>query len=375
MASNTAAELDVELALDRIEAQLARELPAHMRTFAAAYAAGAPPPAAPDVAGSASTLVIVRRALGFHALLPRARALLRLAAPLAIERAPAVSAVRAQPPTWDSLAALGRARDVASRSLFGRGALDALHALHGARRPDGVAVVPPALAAWTEDDVVLDARAIEDAWRELARRHGIGGRVTVIRADVRPRAFVVEPARGAASGESAQGVASESGRGAASEVSPRLRMAGGEVIVVVPARIATPAARFALLHELGHALANLSTPAGLPRVLDEAVASYAGRLLEVPGTPWFSTYARAARARRTLLAQALHAIERGEGDTRIAARPPWALWHDPGAQATYVEAEVIADRLWGNLGASPAPGALAQAIAEERAAIDRRWAW
>lgn len=161
-----------------------------------------------------------------------------------------------------------------------------------------------------------------------------------------------------------------------------MRMAGGELIVVVPARIATPAARFAVLHELGHALANLSTAAGLPRVLDEAVASYAARLLEVPGTPWFSPYARAARARRTLLAHALHAIERGEGDTRsgeggtrIAARPPWALWHDPGAQATYVEAEAIADRLWANLGESPAPGALARAIADERAAIERRWAW
>jgi hypothetical protein len=131
-----------------------------------------------------------------------------------------------------------------------------------------------------------------------------------------------------------------------------------------------PSARFAVLHELGHALANLVSPAGLPRALDEAVAAYAARLLELPETPWFSTYARAARARRSLLAHALDAIERGQGDRELAERPPWALWHDPGAQASYVEAEVIADRLWRTLGASPAPGALAHAIAVERARID-----
>ena len=119
-------------------------------------------------------------------------------------------------------------------------------------------------------------------------------------------------------------------------------MAGGEVIVVVPERIATAAARFAVLHELGHALANLASPAGLPRALDEGVAAYSARLLELPDTPWFSIYARAARARRSLLAQALDAIERGQGDREIAERPPWALWHDPAAQALYVEAERIA---------------------------------
>jgi hypothetical protein len=42
-----------------------------------------------------------------------------------------------------------------------------------------------------------------------------------------------------------------------------------------------------------------------------------------------------------VLATLLDAIERGAPPA--FARPPWALWHDPGAQAAYVRAEQLAD--------------------------------
>jgi len=61
-----------------------------------------------------------------------------------------------------------------------------------------------------------------------------------------------------------------------------------------------------------------------------------------------------------------------DADQRIAARPPWALWHDPGAQASYVAAEALADELAAQLGPEPPPGAFAAAIAAHRERIDRR---
>ena len=51
-------------------------------------------------------------------------------------------------------------------------------------------------------------------------------------------------------------------------------------------------------------------------------------------------------------------------------KPPWALWHDPATQAAYVEAEVIADCWWMELGATPAAGAFAAALLDERTRID-----
>jgi hypothetical protein len=348
-----ASELEVELALDRVEAQLASELPPHVRAFAAAYAAGKMLPAAPELAGRASTVELARRALAHASLRARGLTLLRLAAPLALERDKRVLMARTAQPSWDALAELVRARDTAAIAQFGRGASLVMHVLHGAPRPEGAVVVPPAMEGWSAVDAALPARAVDDAWRELARRHNVRGTVRIVRAEARPRAFVVEAA------------------------GPR-----AEVIVVVPVRVDSPAARFAVLHELGHALAHLASPAGLPRALDEAVASYAARLLEEPGSPWYSPLAAAARARRGLLAHALdiveedlgkrgHAAARDVSGVTLGARPPWALWHDPGAQAMYVEAERISQHWWTELGPSPAPGALAAAIATERARIDQ----
>ena len=122
------------------------------------------------------------------------------------------------------------------------------------------------------------------------------------------------------------------------------------------------------MHECGHAIAAMLVGV-VPRVVDEAVASYTARLVETPG-PWFLPLATAARARRVALARALDAIERGQG-ARPTEAPPWALWHDPGAQATYVAAEALADRWVALLGPAAPAEALAVAIATAAAEVDR----
>ena len=84
--------------------------------------------------------------------------------------------------------------------------------------------------------------------------------------------------------------------------------------------------------------------------------------------------AAAARQRRTAIAAMLDDVERTlpalphvPGTT-----PPWALWHDPGAQAAYVGAEVIAERLRKDLGPNPPRGLFSRALNTERDRIDRR---
>ncbi|HEX4418794.1 MAG TPA: hypothetical protein VH165_12875, partial [Kofleriaceae bacterium] len=106
--------MSIELRLDRIEAELATELPPHVRSFARAYARGAAPPPAPDVLRRAVTLATARAALAHPVLADRGLALLRLAAPIAIEDDPGVVAARAAAPSWAGLAGLAAARDAAS---------------------------------------------------------------------------------------------------------------------------------------------------------------------------------------------------------------------------------------------------------------------
>jgi len=383
-----AGELELEMDLDRVEAELAAELPGHMRAFARAHAAGAPAPPAPAAVRRTSVAALARRAVAYPALAARGLALLRLVVPVLVEGDPAVARARAAAPMWPSLAALAAAREAASRVRFGLGFVEIVHALHGApavgapapgrheslalreplepreamesreamepresmesRGPLALraALEPP--AGWTEPDRAAGATGaaeIDAIWRELARCHGAAGRLELVAsAAARPRAFVVEPGR--------------------------------EVIAVVPARVETPAARFAVLHELGHALAGLIAPAALPRAVDEAAASYAARAMEASAHPWHSPLAAAARARRTALAAALDELERAGASSTVArapaaqdpllagTRPPWALWHDPGAQASYVRAEQIADR-WAEEAGSP----LARRLASESAAV------
>jgi hypothetical protein len=296
----------------------------------------------------ASTLATVLAALANEGLADRAVALLRLVAPFAIEDDPIVTALRAQQPTWDGMAALARARDAAAQAHFKMSAVELVHRLHGTHAPaiEQTDDLGPAIVGWTDKDSALDSIAIQDAWNAIAARLGLGGTVRIDRSPIaRPRTFVIEPLR--------------------------------EVIVVVPAVVDSPAARFAVLHELGHAAASLVSPAGLPRVVDEAAASYVARLAEPPSwlpPRWASDLAVDARLRRTALAAMLDEVERQlPALPQVPGRvPPWALWHDPGSQAAYVAAEVIAERMRKDLGGNPPRGQFARAVAAERDRIDRR---
>lgn len=432
--------LATELRLDRIEAELAIDLPPHLRALAHAHANGLPLPSAPDVLRRATTLATARAALVHPLLADRGLALVRLVAPIALEADPAVAAARTAAPTWAALAALAVARDAAAQARFGRTAIDVVHRLHGSaidlaslsvgvggavhgvdgraggiprgviaqatatggnateqalamappavggpgtasdagspqllepgraprvgvehgtgrggapnagRRPaleeDGAALgLSPAVAGWFEPDgIAVDDRAVTAAWQALRAQHGVDGIVQFERATgTRPRAFVVEPGR--------------------------------EVVIAIPTQIATPAGRFAVLHELGHAVAALALPGGIPRVVDEAAAACVARALESDGDAWYSPLAAAARTRRHQLARLLDGIECAlpalPAPPMVSERPPWALWHDPGAQAAYIAAEALADAIEAAIGAASRPGAFAAALAAWREAIDR----
>lgn len=298
--------LATELALDRIEGLLAVELPAHVRAFAAAYAEGRAAPPAPTVLTEPATLAAVRAALADPAFAPRARTLWRLCALVPV--ATAVGPV--EPAGWDELRALAGRRNAAARARWGTDFLALAHDVYevGAieLRDTGPARTPPIGAeagAVTRDGILA-------LWRELTEL----APPAIVVADARPRTFAVRP---------------------------------GEAIVVVRAD-ATVAAWSAVAHELGHAwvaIAGLE----LPRTLDEAVAITASRILERR-----EPAAARVHARHETLAHALAAIERDLYGTSPACplpvagcqspvqetllSPPWALWHDPGAQAAYVAA-------------------------------------
>ncbi|MEO8552074.1 MAG: hypothetical protein ABI678_18985 [Kofleriaceae bacterium] len=341
------AEPPPHVALGLLEEELTAEMPAHMRAFARAHAEGRTPPPAPLVARLASTLQIVRAALLNEGLADRAVALLRLVAPIAIEDDPAVAAARAVPVSWPGLVALAAARDAAALARFGVRSIELVHRLHGTHGPAVELDVPDrAVEGWHERAGALDPVEIQDVWNAIAARLGISGSVRIDRSALaRPRTFVIEPRR--------------------------------EVIVVVPAAVDTPATRFAVLHELGHAAVALVSNAGIPRVVDEAAASYVARLAEPPSwlpPKWACERAVAARLRRIALAATLDDIERllPALPQLPGKAPPWALWHDPGSQAAYVGAETIAERLRQDLGGNPPRGQFARALAAERDRIDRK---
>lgn len=388
--------LQAELALDLLEGELAVEMPPHMRAFARAHADNRPPPAAPLLARLASTLKTARDACMHDFIADRGVALLRLVLPLVIEDDAAVKAARAASPTWDNLGKLAAARDAAAQARFGTSARELLHRLFGVEdvraRPRGGAngggwggadgggwgggdggddgpggggggdsrdsrdsrehmmALGPPVDGWHVPDAPLDSSAIHDAWQAIVARFGIvtTGQLRIDRSrepKTQPRAFVVEPKH--------------------------------EVIIVVPEHVDTPAARFAVLHELGHAVVALALPAGTPRVVDEAAASYIARFSEPPTwlpPRWESELAPPARRRRLALATMLDEIERGLPTLADvpSTNPPWALWNDPFAQAAYVEAERMADQLAKDLGPNPPRGQLVRALQAERDRIDHR---
>lgn len=325
-----------ELQLDRVLADLAAELPAHMRAFARAHLEGRQPPPAPPRASDPRTLDLARAAITEPETRARGWLLWRLAAPLAIEADMRVATARGGQRSWDGLAELAAARDEAAMRWLGERAIAALHRAHGvAGEAASVAqAIPDRSDGWATRDSDVD---IEVAWGAIAARLGVSGVVEVVRGEP-PRTFVVE--------------------------------AKARVICVVPAVLDTPAARFAALHELGHAACAFALPAGTPRVVDEAAAASVARWVE-PGSwlpaPWVNERAVAARARRLAIARVLDATERALPalpSELPADRPPRALWLDPGAQAAYVAAEALADEL------PLAAGGFAQALAAARARID-----
>ncbi len=320
--------LQAEIALDLLEGELAAELPAHMRAFARAHANGRPPPPAPLLARLPSSLKTAQQALAFDLLADRGVGLLRLLAPLAIDAGlpPELrllgekTAPERTPPerSWASYRAWAAAREALAQARFGRGAIELAALLHGGVR--GTAREVPQVEGWRVPDGAVDDAAIRDVWQVIASRLGIAGTVRIDRGapGVPPRTFVVEPK--------------------------------AEVIVVVPAVVDTPRARTQVLHELGHAAAALLLPAGIPRAVDEGAAAFVARLAE-PGSwlppRWITELAPAARDRRLAIAELLDAIERGYDGPLLPAKPPVALWDDPGAQSSYVAAEAIAERLAG----------------------------
>ncbi len=338
--------LHCEMALDLLDGELAAELPAHMRAFARAHADGRPPPSAPLIARLASSLEIARNACVHDLLADRGLGLVRLIAPLMIESDTMVATVRADAPSWDGLAHLTKARDLVARDRFGCSTVELMHRLHGVPEERPIFDVPgPAIEGWQQRDYALDHTAIVDVWNLLAMRFGVTGQVRIDRStNAHPRTFVIEPKI--------------------------------EVVIVIPNVVDTPAARFAVLHELGHAIVALALPPGTPRVVDEAAASYIARLAEPPSwlpPRWPSELSAAARRRRTALAAMLDEVERALPDIADVpgAKPPWALWHDPGAQAAYVAAEDIAERLRKDLGPNPPRGQFVRALELERARVDR----
>jgi hypothetical protein len=343
--------LQVETELDLIEGELAIELPAHMRAFARAHAEGSTPPAAPTLLLRPSTLRTARNALTHDLLADRGLALMRLVAPLVIESDPAVRAARAEAPSWPGLQRLAEARDAVAIRRFGTRAITLLHRLHGCEATPAIVPAPlePPIDGWSSRDAAVDSAAIADAWQLVAARLGVAGDVRFDRASpnvtAQPRTFVIEPKR--------------------------------EAIVVIPHTVDTPAARFAVLHELGHAFVALAFPAGVPRVVDEAAAALVARFTEPPSwlpVRWTSQLATAARTRRLALSTTLDAIERRLPvvDEPPSATPPWALWHDPGAQAAYVKAEALADRIAAECGPNPPKGQILRALTTARDRIDVR---
>ncbi len=306
--------LTVEMELDRLGAALAGDDPPRW---------------------SAGRRRTVTRALELSGLRTNALTLLRRHAPMWIEHEPAVAAARLTTPSWAAYHRLRAAQDAISDELFGAAWIDVLR-WHGGV-PAGPlpppAAIPSMTAGWATGSLPLPWRPLIAQWqREVfpALREGGAASIEVTFAAGRPHAQVT---------------------------------AGGRVQLHLRDERDMPRAWCHLLHELGHAAAALlADGAGLPflpRAVDEAVAAWAARHLEeegsAPGLPRYDASSAtspalhaAERARRVAVAGALAHLEAQlhVGQSEGAAGLPWALWHDGGAQAAYLHAEVLAEAWW-----------------------------
>lgn len=300
-------ELGLEIELDRLRASLAGDDPPRW---------------------SAARRRVVTRALELSGLRTAALALLQRHAPLWIEHEPAVAAARLATPSWAAYRRLRAAQDAIADELFGAAWIDVMR-WHGGVPPEPLpapAAIPAMTPGWATGSLPLPWRPVIAGWQREVLPSLLGGReisIDVAFSAARPHAHVAPGPR----------------------VELRLRDERD-----------MPRAWFQLLHELGHAAAALlAAPAALPRAVDEAVAAWTARHLEeaeaAPGLPSYATAPAlhaAERARRTAVAGALAHLESQHhaGDGGGAAGLPWALWHDGGAQAAYLHAELIAEAWW-----------------------------
>lgn len=338
-------ELALELEMDRLESELA----------------GAEP-----MKWSASKKRTVASSLEAAGLRARARRVLQRWAPAWIDQAPVVAAARLAPPSWTAYRKLRAAQDVLASQLFDVSWIEILR-WHGGV-PAGELPAPAAIPAMAPGWLV---GSLPLPWREW---------IDAFERSVLPELFAASPVAGSRTIE----IEFSAGR-------PRTLVAGGRISIGLRDQRDMPRAWFHLLHELGHAVAAILAPAGgMPRVVDEAVASWLARHLEEPDSaPALPIHAYAPalhageRVRRDAVATALAHLETHAhgGDEREApaaegAGLPWALWHDGGAQPAYLHAEQIATRWWNDglrLGTDAAHAiALGRAIAtacDEAAAL------
>jgi hypothetical protein len=318
-------ELALELALDRLESELAGDEP---------------------MKWSASRKEAVADALEVASLRARARRVLQRWAPAWIDQAPVVAAARLAPPSWAAYRKLRAAQDALASQTFDVSWIDVMR-WHGGV-PAGELPAPsaiPAMApAWLVGSLPLPWRAWIDALERA----------------VLPELFEASAAMlGSATGSAFGG--SRTVEIEFSAARPRTRVEGRRIAIGLRDQRDMPRAWFQLLHELGHAVAAILAPAGgVPRAVDEAVASWLARHLEEPGSaPALPLHAYAPalhageRARREAVAIALahlethaHGGEDREAPAAENAGLPWALWHDGGAQPAYLHAERIATRWW-----------------------------
>ena len=285
--------LALELALDRIEAVLAAELPAHVLAFARAYAAGGPTTPAPPILVEPATLAAAIAAKDT----PRGRRLYRQCALLAIEHAIALP----REGGWPALVALARARDEVAQRRFGRPFLAVAHDVFEV--PAAAAAAPAIGRLEPVPAPAMTIDAVGRLWRHLA---GDQPPPEIVLSAARSRAFRVRP---------------------------------GHVVVVIRAEPKV-SSWSAAAHELGHALA----PEDLARTADEAFAIATARRLETLYPALAADFA-ALHARQHALAAELAAVEAAlyAGEPVDEARAPsWALFHDPGAQAAYAAAHACA---------------------------------
>ncbi|HEY4180823.1 MAG TPA: hypothetical protein VGM90_28455 [Kofleriaceae bacterium] len=309
----------LEVFLDMLGGRLATALPAHLAACASAYVSNRPPPPSPTVAPKNAVRLFEGTLSKDAGLAVRAVSLLRVIAPTVIDADPRVTAAYVATPSWDAWRALCAARDEVARSLFGLPHRDLLHRLAGCRSSSQLTVTVPAkIDAWHAVGRPVSEQDVRAVWARLATGVSVGALEIATSDAAHPRMFAIER--------------------------------GVRATIVIPARIDAPAKMFTVLHELGHALLWLSSAATdreWPRMIDEAAAAYVAREMEDPVSAWFDENAEAARQRRTLLAAHLAAIEANPalGTDAVAAKPPWALWHDPAMQGVYVAAELLADEL------------------------------